>query len=1417
MTDVKVTKFGWMKRLAYAACALFAATAMSGCDPEFADSLAESLATQTPTVLSETERGKIVYERNRGVWIVNADGTGAKEVVAFGDQPDLSQDGTRIVFRRGSSELWTTPLKSPAPVKLFTSQGFVFSPVWSPNGRLVAYVENRGTKQIYAIRADAATTGATPEKVTGVKNFPETGRFFADNQAPRSSRVNRAQQIQQRQVRLASNSSRPAPRRESTIGLQEFILNASVANNFDPAFSPDGKFIVFVSDRGTIRHTAGAHLGNFNNNELYKIRLSDQTETRLTDKARETADPRLLPYAVPTRLAAPSYSPDGRAIVFASVVASNSTAGGTFRIVADARGSENRGVNARDFIRLSERPGDAHPVFSPNGTRIAFERGGTIYTRPNSNQREDDVDLKSVTAGKYPAWGKVKETRFGYGVTGRVKTSDGTPIPGASIALTGGIAGKLAQSSSSGFYSFAGVPSGSYTLTVSAPGFGFSQPSQTVVINEAPDTGNDFIGAAKTFVVQGFIRDVNNRTVDGLNVTLRNNASPLAEAPQRTTSARGGFYQFERVAPGTYTLSVATTQYTFTPSTRTVNVVNDDVKNQDFKATAQKFSISGAVIGATDSNFIISGGPTGATFFVSRTASGYNYTIGDITPGTYTLRPTSTKYDFAPATLSVTVSSANVTGKNFTATLKASKFSISGTISGIAGNDFGDTAIAVLRGTTFVLRTPVTSANYVIPDLAPGSYTLAPVSSKYNFTPDTLAVTVAAANVTDKNFTASLKPAVTTVTLQPISGLTASVVKRSRTGADINPGLFIAGDHDLDGDNDGRPDGVIQGFVSYDTSAIPANATIQSATFSAGQNPSLFEGDPYGAADSNQSLGNVFLERARYDSINGSGQTPLSLSSLNEGALLPNDGTPPNTGARLLSTDGRAAVKTADVTAIVQLRVAAGSGLTQFRLRFARNSNANNKVDFADFTPGTLVVKYSGGTVIDRTPPTVAVTSPKDGEPVDARTNLLLEVNGVAGTASDNVGVVRINVTLQRNAPNATFPDGFYNWKTKVFDNQFNNDSITPARSTDGFRTWKAANTDAARFPNLEVGRTYSVNAQAIDAAANSTTRGSQFVRGNVSNSAVLATITLGGVPEQIAVNEKTNRIYVAREGGVDVINGDTNAIIARVALSNFPRSIAVNTATNKIYVGGFSNVSVIDGATNTVLSILQQSSVLGVAVNPDPDRNPATNDSRIYTTQGGNVNVFSGADETLITQIPVGNAATGREPYGIDVNTANNKVYVAIFGNEFSGATTGGVAVINGATNTVIKTLTTDRNTVDVAVNPATNKIYVTSRSARGVRVINGATDALAGEVNLGLATENAAVNPATNRIYVSTAARVVNGQNNTFLGFYNLGGGESRFNTDGVAVNFRTNRIYFGNSDSTLSVVDGSVAPAAPGSTPN
>src|SRR6185295_2712695 len=118
----------------------------------------------------------------------------------------------------------------------------------------------------------------------------------------------------------------------------------------------------------------------------------------------------------------------------------------------------------------------------------------------------------------------------------------------------------------------------------------------------------------------------------------------------------------------------------------------------------------------------------------------------------------------------------------------------------------------------------------------------------------------------------------------------------------------------------------------------------------------------------------------------------------------------------------------------------------------------------------------------------------------------------------------------------------------------------------------------------------------------------------------------------------------------------------------------------------------------------------------------------------------------------------TGAGPQAIAVNPATNKIYVA---NDGSAT----VTVIDGSNNTTA-TVVVGSHPIAIAVNPVTNKIYVANNGSANVTVIDGSTNTTT-NVTVGTNPSAVAINPVTNKIYVANTnsgnVTVINGSDNS------------------------------------------------------
>ncbi|HEU4752717.1 MAG TPA: fibronectin type III domain-containing protein, partial [Armatimonadota bacterium] len=177
------------------------------------------------------------------------------------------------------------------------------------------------------------------------------------------------------------------------------------------------------------------------------------------------------------------------------------------------------------------------------------------------------------------------------------------------------------------------------------------------------------------------------------------------------------------------------------------------------------FSISGTITlnGSGLAGVTVSAGGSSATTGVNGT-----YTIPGVAAGTYAVTPSRSGHLFTPTSQNVTVTSANVSGINFTAAVDNTAFSISGRVtsgaSGVGGVTVSAGGSSALTGA---------DGSYTIGGLTSGSYTVVPSRTGYTFTPVSRAVTLGP-SATGVDFTGSGVPAAPsnlTATVQPGSDL----------------------------------------------------------------------------------------------------------------------------------------------------------------------------------------------------------------------------------------------------------------------------------------------------------------------------------------------------------------------------------------------------------------------------------------------------------------------------------------------------------------------------------------------------------------------------------------------------------------------------------------------------------------------
>ena len=159
----------------------------------------------------------------------------------------------------------------------------------------------------------------------------------------------------------------------------------------------------------------------------------------------------------------------------------------------------------------------------------------------------------------------IVEVLAGGGVSS-ASTISGTISPaaagfGAKVALSGA-ATATTTADANGNYSFSGLANGSYTITPTRSGYGFTPPSQAVTLNGANQSAINFTAAAITSSISGTISPA--AAGSGANVALSGATTAT------TTADANGNYSFSGLANGSYAITPTRSGYSFTPPSQAV-------------------------------------------------------------------------------------------------------------------------------------------------------------------------------------------------------------------------------------------------------------------------------------------------------------------------------------------------------------------------------------------------------------------------------------------------------------------------------------------------------------------------------------------------------------------------------------------------------------------------------------------------------------------------------------------------------------------------------------------------------------------------------------------------------------------------------------------------------------------------------
>jgi TolB protein len=223
---------------------------------------------------------------------MDADGSNARPLAAseaIDDEADLSPDGSKVVFfsgREGNSFIYVVNVDGTGLQKLTDGQGGDVSPRWSPDGSKIAF--SRGGS-LMVMNADGSDLRTIMQAQPASEAEPCRAGSFVGSWSPDGNRIT-----------YYSAVLRPGGPNTFWIcaidadgsNLEVLVSEPESALHAEPYWSPDGKKIVYRDDRDGNCSLAGAATCNY---EIYMLDLETGEETNVTNHPALDIEPAWSP------------------------------------------------------------------------------------------------------------------------------------------------------------------------------------------------------------------------------------------------------------------------------------------------------------------------------------------------------------------------------------------------------------------------------------------------------------------------------------------------------------------------------------------------------------------------------------------------------------------------------------------------------------------------------------------------------------------------------------------------------------------------------------------------------------------------------------------------------------------------------------------------------------------------------------------------------------------------------------------------------------------------------------------------------------------------------------------------------------------------------------------------------------------
>ena len=171
----------------------------------------------------------------------------------------------------------------------------------------------------------------------------------------------------------------------------------------------------------------------------------------------------------------------------------------------------------------------------------------------------------------------------------------------------------------------------------------------------------DKTGLSNSYSITGAVSGVKA----SVSMSLSGGGTPVTVS----SDPNNGYFSFNSLSIGNYSVAPSLNEYTFSPSSAVVAIPGNNTSNIIFTATLNPvpaYTLSGTVTGVVKQNVLITLS-VGGSATTTTDVNGY-YSFPGLAAASYTVTPSKTGYAFSPAPPTVVISTANITGMDFIAT-----------------------------------------------------------------------------------------------------------------------------------------------------------------------------------------------------------------------------------------------------------------------------------------------------------------------------------------------------------------------------------------------------------------------------------------------------------------------------------------------------------------------------------------------------------------------------------------------------------------------------------------------------------------------------------------------------------------------------------------------------------------------------